>query len=279
MGDEEHRQAVATLHVLEQVEDLGLDGHVERRHRLVADQHLGIEGQGPGDADALALTAGELVRAPGPVPRLHTDRVHELVYAVTAPRSDVVAPHGQALRDHVANPAARIERRDRILEDHLQSGPHLAEFLALEAGEIAALVEHLTGGDVDQADDGSGDRRLAAPGLAHDAKSLAFHYVEGHRRHGMHHTFAARGKLHDEVLDPQQHVVAVAQLRVAGPGHQPLPPPLPPTGSPAAVTPAARLADIAAMPRSVPVGWRHAKRCSPTSPLSSGTPPRQSAWA
>ena len=279
MGDEQHGQAVATLHVLQQVQDLGLDGHVERRHRLVADQHLGIERQGPGDADALALAAGELMRTPGSVPRLHADRIHELVDAVTAPGSDVVAPHGQALRDHVANPAAGVERRDRILEDHLESGPHPAELLALEAGEIPVLVEHLAPGDVDQADDGPGNGRLTAPGLAHDAECLALGNVEAHLRHGVHDAPATRGELHDEVLDPQQHFVAVAQLRVASAGHQPLPPPLPATGSPAAVTPAARLADIAAMPRSVPVGWRHAKRCSPTSPLNSGTLPRQSLWA
>ena len=279
MGDEQHGQAVAALHVLQQVQDLGLDGHVQRRHRLIADQHLGIERQRPGDADALALAAGELVRAPGPVLRLHPDRVHQLVYAVTAPRPDVVTPHGQALGYHVADPAAGVERGDRVLEDHLQVGPNPAKVLTLEAGEILTGVDHLTRGDVDQADDGSGDGRLAAAGLTHDPEGLALNDVEAHLRHGVHDTLAARGKVHHEILDPQQHVVAVPQLGVARPGHQPPPPPLSVTGSPAAVTPAARLAAMAATPRSVPVGCRQAKRCSPTSPLNSGTPPRQSAWA
>ena len=49
------------LQVLHQVEDLGLDGHVEGRHRLVGHDQLGLEGQGPGQADPLALAAGELV--------------------------------------------------------------------------------------------------------------------------------------------------------------------------------------------------------------------------
>ena len=48
VGDEDHRQAVAGLHVLEQVEDLGLHGHVEGRHRLVADEQLRVERPGPG---------------------------------------------------------------------------------------------------------------------------------------------------------------------------------------------------------------------------------------
>jgi hypothetical protein len=50
------------LQVLQQVDDLRLDRHVERRHRLVADDQLRAPGQRPGDADALALAAGELVR-------------------------------------------------------------------------------------------------------------------------------------------------------------------------------------------------------------------------
>ena len=158
-------------------------------------------------------------------------------------------------------------------------GADPAEVLAFEAGEILTCVDHLAGGDVDQADDGSGDRRLAAAGLAHDPERLAAHDVEAHLGDSVDYTSAAGGKVHHEILDPQQHIVAVAQLRVAGASHQPPPPPLSVTGSPAAVTPAARLAAIAAIPRSVPVGCRQAKRCSPTSPLNSGTPPRQSLWA
>ena len=62
VGDEDQRQAVAGLHVLEQVEDLRLHRHVEGGHRLVADDQLRLGDHGPGDRDALALPAGELVR-------------------------------------------------------------------------------------------------------------------------------------------------------------------------------------------------------------------------
>ena len=46
----------------EQIDDLRLDRDVERRDRLVADDQLRLAGQRAGDADALALAAGELVR-------------------------------------------------------------------------------------------------------------------------------------------------------------------------------------------------------------------------
>ena len=50
------------LQVGEQVEDLRLDGHVERGGRLVGDQQARPVGDGARDHGALALAAGELVR-------------------------------------------------------------------------------------------------------------------------------------------------------------------------------------------------------------------------
>ena len=61
VGDEEVGEAELLLEVLEEVEDLGLDGDVEGRDGLVAEHQLGPQGEGAGDADALALAAGELV--------------------------------------------------------------------------------------------------------------------------------------------------------------------------------------------------------------------------
>ena len=61
VGDEEDRQRQFLLEVHHQVEDLGLDGDVECGDRLVGDDELGLDGEGAGDADALALPAGELV--------------------------------------------------------------------------------------------------------------------------------------------------------------------------------------------------------------------------
>src|SRR4029079_17199069 len=62
VADEEVRQVEIVPQVEEQVQDLALDRDIERRHRLVADDEVRPEGEGPGDADALALAAGELMR-------------------------------------------------------------------------------------------------------------------------------------------------------------------------------------------------------------------------
>ena len=62
VGDQQHRHAEALLQVLQQLQDLGLDGDVEGRGRLVGDQEVRLVGERHGDHDPLALTAGELVR-------------------------------------------------------------------------------------------------------------------------------------------------------------------------------------------------------------------------
>ena len=86
VGDQHHRHAEARLHVEQQVEDLRLDGDVERRGRLVGDQQLRPAGQRHGDHHALAHAAGELVRvvvhAPFRVGNLHQPQhVHRGVRA------------------------------------------------------------------------------------------------------------------------------------------------------------------------------------------------------
>ena len=62
VGDEDVGQPQPLLQLLKQVHDLRLDRHVERRHRLVADDQRRLERQRAGDADPLALAAGEFVR-------------------------------------------------------------------------------------------------------------------------------------------------------------------------------------------------------------------------
>jgi hypothetical protein len=62
MADEQHAHAVLVLQPGQQLHDLALDGHVQRRGRLVGDQQLGLAGQRHGDHHALLLAARQLVR-------------------------------------------------------------------------------------------------------------------------------------------------------------------------------------------------------------------------
>ena len=62
VADEEQREAKLLLQVLQQVHDLRLDGNIEGRDRLIADDEIRFGGERAGNADALPLAAGELVR-------------------------------------------------------------------------------------------------------------------------------------------------------------------------------------------------------------------------
>ena len=62
VGDEDDGGAGFLLQVADQLEDLRLHGDVERRGRLVGDEHLGAAGERHRDHHPLAHAAGQLVR-------------------------------------------------------------------------------------------------------------------------------------------------------------------------------------------------------------------------
>ena len=61
MGDDDIRQLKFILKVDQQVDNLGLNRDVQRGDGFIADNDLGVEGQGPGDADTLPLAAAEFM--------------------------------------------------------------------------------------------------------------------------------------------------------------------------------------------------------------------------
>jgi hypothetical protein len=60
--DEDHREAELLTQLVEQVDDLLLNGHVQRGRRFVGQDQGGVSSQRHGDENTLTLTAGELVR-------------------------------------------------------------------------------------------------------------------------------------------------------------------------------------------------------------------------
>jgi hypothetical protein len=107
VGDEQVGHAPFALQVAEQIKDAGLDAHVQRGDRLVQDQHLRLERQRPGDADALALPAGELAREPDGGVRVEAHRRQQLADPAR-PSRDLV--HVKRLTDDLADRQPRIER-------------------------------------------------------------------------------------------------------------------------------------------------------------------------
>src|SRR5438093_11087851 len=73
VGDEEVRQVKLLLEVLEQVQDLRLDGHVKSAGGLVEDDETRIQREGPRNPDSLPLPPAEFMREPIRVLRVQTD--------------------------------------------------------------------------------------------------------------------------------------------------------------------------------------------------------------
>ena len=62
MGDEQGGDAELGLDPADLVAERQADLGVERRQRLVEQEHLGLHGERPGEGDALLLAARQLVR-------------------------------------------------------------------------------------------------------------------------------------------------------------------------------------------------------------------------
>ena len=175
MRDEEKRKAVLALQMAKQVDDLCLNGHIQRRDRFVRHQKLRLHAQRPCDGDALALPTGELGRVLVEIGFVKADIIHlelGLLAVCAARRGDVVDAHG--LGDDIADCHARVEARGRVLKDHLACG--LQHFFVRAAGgpvtEVDAIVKDMLAARLQDAHRAARGRRLAGTRLADKAENL-----------------------------------------------------------------------------------------------------------
>ncbi|RPK76440.1 hypothetical protein EES42_03360 [Streptomyces sp. ADI95-17] len=178
--DEHVAQPELSLEPVQQVDDLRLYGDVEGGDGLVGDDDLGVQGQTAGDADALALTAGELVRIAVDVLRVEPDDVQQLLdpAAPVALRGDLGVDLVR-LPDDVADRHARVQRGVGVLEHHLDVAAHRLQGAPGQLGDVLALVPDRAGRRLFQVHQHLGHGRLPAAGLPHDAERLARREVEG----------------------------------------------------------------------------------------------------
>ena len=131
---------VSARELLHLGEDLRLDGDVERRRRLVGDEHRRPVQQRDGDRDALAHAARELVRI-GVEPLLgrRDADAHERLPGALARRLFRHALVRPDRLDHLRVDAQhRVQRRHRILEDHGDAlAAQAAQLLLRQAEQLA----------------------------------------------------------------------------------------------------------------------------------------------
>lgn len=73
-------QALFRLQILQKIQDLRLNGHIQRGNRLVTDNKLGVQRQRPGNTDTLTASAVQLMRIGKHEPLRKADGIHELLY-------------------------------------------------------------------------------------------------------------------------------------------------------------------------------------------------------
>jgi len=175
------------LQLLQQVDDLGLNRYIEGGDGFVADQEQRVGGQRAGDADALALAAGELVGEAVDETAVQPDEGHEFLHALDALGLGVAqVVDAQRFADDAADRPARVERGERVLEDHLRlaaDGLVVVAFGRLDvvAGDVAVAA----GGRVEAQQRAPGGA-LAAAALAHQTQRLAAADLERQAIDGLH---------------------------------------------------------------------------------------------
>ena len=184
VGDEEHGQGELLPQIHHQVQDLGLDGHVQGGDRLVGHDEGGVQQQGPGDGQTLELTAGHLTGNAvegvfGEVDLLK--QVLDLLLGLIA--GDLVdlghLPQGRA------DLLLGVEGGVGVLEDHLHVPAKGKQILTGQVGDIPALEVDLASGDGLQTEEGAAQGGLAAAGLTHDAEDAALGDRDGHVADGV----------------------------------------------------------------------------------------------
>ena len=160
VGDEEAGETELRLQVGQKPQHLRADSDIQCRDRLVGDDEGGPADERARDRHALALAAGKLVRetlGEGWVQRHVGQR---LLDAARIMRGRYVGQRAQPLGHQRTDLHARIERRERVLEDHLAIAAVIG--IAGCAGLDAVTVEeHPSALMPRQAGDHARQRRLA----------------------------------------------------------------------------------------------------------------------
>ena len=186
--DEQVGQVELVLEILEEVEDLGLDRHVERRHRLVTHDQLGSERERASDPDPLALAARELVRVAVVVLRVQPHELHQLLDLALdlVLRDGSVEPERRA--DDRADRLPRVEGRVGVLEHHLHVATEVAQVPTPDVADVPAIEPQLAFRQAVEAHHHPRERRLAAPGLTDQPERLSREDLQIHAVDGVHRT-------------------------------------------------------------------------------------------
>jgi hypothetical protein len=194
--------------------------YVEGAHRLVEHDQLGLEGEGPGDGDALELATGELARVALGDRRAQAHELEQLTDPLASRRRPVDHLVGaQRLGDRLAHRREAVERRVRVLEDALGLATHAEALATTEARRVDAVDQHAAGRRVLEAESDPAEGRLAGAGLADQTEGLAAVDAEAdvvdrlHPADGATQESALAGELHPHLAELEHGAHGLATSR------------------------------------------------------------------
>jgi hypothetical protein len=187
VSDEQVSQAALFLEILQEVDHLRLHGNIKRADRFIADDEARFDGEGAGNADALALAAAELVGITAALIRIESNDAEELTDPFAAGGATPGEPVDvEGFPDDRLDGEARIERAGGVLEDHLKLAALLAEGAAIEGEQVEAVESDLTAGGFNESDNGAAEGGFATTAFAHQPKGFAGRHLEVDPVDGLH---------------------------------------------------------------------------------------------
>ena len=199
VADEQEGHTEALLQIAQEVENLRLDGDVQTRHDLVADDQLRLEHEGTGETDALPLAAAEL---PGIAVQVACGETYLLEHArclLASLRSVADAVDRKGVRQRLADRHRRAKCAVRILEHVLDPASQLAPDFSIDH-RLSVERDHPRRCGLDPHEHPR-QRALAAPALADQPDDLARRDGQAHPVDRMNPgTLARASVVHDDVL-------------------------------------------------------------------------------
>ena len=172
--DEQVRDAAFRLQIFQQVQDLRAYRKVERGDRFVQDQQFRIGGDRAGDADALPLPAGKLVRVAGYELWAQPDRLQQLSGA-SYPRLTVGddAVCEQRFRHDIADHHARVECCEWVLKNDVHIAAQTTQCLSAQRHHIGSIETYFPGSRLNQTEYRASSSALTAATLADETERFA----------------------------------------------------------------------------------------------------------
>src|SRR6266446_6177292 len=146
MRHQKHAEMQPRLDISEKSQHLRLHRHIERRDRLVRDEHFWMQRERAGNADPLALAAAELMWKTLCGGGVEPDEAEQRLRLLAGFGGRGAVDDG-AFRDNVDDALPRIERSVEILKHHLHAFADRAELAARELGDIRAAKQNFAAVD------------------------------------------------------------------------------------------------------------------------------------